>query len=70
MKNLYEREIQIGILLQKNGILQKEVMLKYFTYKKCLSPLKKDRLKEELKPLQNISHSHREAEVGAKGLLG
>ena len=33
MKNLYEREIQIGILLQKNGILQKEVMLKYFTYK-------------------------------------
>lgn len=45
-------------------------MVKYFTYKKCLSPLKKDRLKEELKPLQNISHSHREAEVGAKGLLG
>lgn len=42
-------------------------MVKYFTYKK---DIKKRQIERRVKTLQNISHSHREAEVGAKGLLG
>lgn len=42
---------------------------KIFYLQKMSQPIKKRQIKKKkLKHLQNISHSHREAEVGAKGL--